>query len=69
MSDDRPAWARRLSSEREARQWSQAEVVAAFRAHAPKPLPEGPSMVRQWKRWESGEVMPSDFYQPIIAAT
>jgi tetratricopeptide (TPR) repeat protein len=26
-------------------------------------------MVRQWKRWESGEVMPSDFYQPIIAAT
>jgi hypothetical protein len=26
-------------------------------------------MVRQWKRWESGEVMPSEFYQPIIAAT
>lgn len=69
MSDERPAWARRIASEREARQWSQAEVVAALRAHAPKPLPEGSSMVRQWKRWESGEVMPSDFYQPIIAAT
>ncbi|SDK82516.1 hypothetical protein SAMN05421806_112189 [Streptomyces indicus] len=26
-------------------------------------------MIRQWKRWESGETKPSDFYQPIIAAT
>ncbi|NUK09177.1 XRE family transcriptional regulator [Streptomyces lunaelactis] len=69
MSDDRPAWARRIAAEREARQWSQAEAVAALRAHAPKRLPEGASMVRQWKRWESGEVTPSEFYQPIIAAT
>ena len=28
-----------------------------------------PSLLRQWKRWESGEVTPSEFYQPIIAAT
>ncbi|WP_405806254.1 XRE family transcriptional regulator [Streptomyces sp. NBC_00210] len=69
MSDDRPAWARRIAAEREARQWSQAEAVAALRAHAPKRLPEGANMVRQWKRWESGEVTPSEFYQPIIAAT
>ncbi|MFH0520973.1 multiprotein-bridging factor 1 family protein [Streptomyces sp. M41] len=69
MSDDRPAWARRIAAEREARQWSQAEAVAALRAHAPKRLPEGASMIRQWKRWESGEVTPSEFYQPIIAAT
>ncbi|MFF7675688.1 XRE family transcriptional regulator [Actinacidiphila glaucinigra] len=69
MSDERPAWARRIAGEREARQWSQAEAVAALRAHSPKPLPEGASMMRQWKRWESGEVMPSDFYQPIIAET
>jgi tetratricopeptide (TPR) repeat protein len=26
-------------------------------------------MLRQWKRWESGEHMPGDYYQPIIAAT
>ena len=26
-------------------------------------------MLRQWKRWESGEHTPSEFYQPIIAAT
>lgn len=69
MSDDRPAWARRIAAEREARQWSQAEAVAALRAHSPKRLPEGASMVRQWKRWEAGEVTPSEFYQPIIAAT
>jgi hypothetical protein len=68
MSDDRPAWARRIAAERGARQWSQAEAVAALRAHSPKSLPEGASMVRQWKRWESGEVTPSEFYQPIIAA-
>ncbi|MDH6498594.1 XRE family transcriptional regulator [Streptomyces sp. SAI-149] len=69
MSDERPTWARRIAAEREARQWTQAEAVAALRAHSPKPLPEGPSMIRQWKRWESGEVTPSEFYQPIIAST
>jgi hypothetical protein len=31
--------------------------------------PFAPSgQLRQWKRWESGEVTPGDFYQPIIAA-
>ncbi|MFF3324541.1 XRE family transcriptional regulator [Streptomyces sp. NPDC002889] len=69
MSDDRPAWARRIAAEREARQWSQSEAVAALRAHSSKRLPEGASMIRQWKRWEAGEVTPSEFYQPIIAAT
>ncbi|MFF1358012.1 XRE family transcriptional regulator [Streptomyces sp. NPDC058297] len=69
MSEERPAWARRIAAEREARQWTQAEAVAALRAHSPKRLPDGSSMIRQWKRWESGEVTPSEFYQPIIAAT
>lgn len=69
MSDERPTWARRIAAEREARNWSQSEAVAALRAHSPKRLPEGSSMIRQWKRWESGEVTPSEFYQPIIAAT
>ena len=27
------------------------------------------SLLRQWKRWETGEHVPSDFYQPLIAAT
>ena len=70
MAEDRPAWARRMTNEREARGWSQADVVRALRAHAPGKLPDQPSLLRQWKRWEAGEVTPSpDFYQPIIAET
>ena len=76
MNDDRPAWARRMTREREARGWSQADVITAMRMHAPKSPPDGvpkslpddASMLRQWKRWESGEHTPSEFYQPIIAA-
>lgn len=77
MAEDRPPWARRMSSERDTRGWSQADAVRAMRAHAPtddrsgkaKELPDGPNLLRQWKRWETGEVTPSEFYQPIIAAT
>ncbi|MFE9427108.1 XRE family transcriptional regulator [Kitasatospora sp. NPDC006697] len=58
-----------MTAEREAREWSQTDVIKALRAHAPEELPANASLLRQWKRWESGEVMPSDFYQPIIAAT
>jgi transcriptional regulator with XRE-family HTH domain len=67
MTDDRPSWARRIRSEREARGWSQAEAVRALRAHADSALPEDTSMVRTWKRWESGETEPSEYYRPIIA--
>ncbi|MFI1183350.1 XRE family transcriptional regulator [Streptomyces sp. NPDC020799] len=67
MSEERPAWARRIAAERLARDWSQLEAVRALRAHAPTELPSDDSMVRQWKRWESGS-KPGDFYQPIIAA-
>ena len=69
MSEDRPAWARRITRERETRNWSQAEVITAMRMHAPKPLPDDASMLRQWKRWESGEHIPGDFYKPLIAAS
>src|SRR6476469_3970106 len=69
MIDDRPGWARRMTNDREARHWSQADAVRAMRAHAPGQLPGDASLLRQWKRWEAGEVMPSEFYQPIIAAT
>ncbi|MEV4453161.1 XRE family transcriptional regulator [Streptomyces mirabilis] len=68
MTDDRPAWARRIAAERMARDWSQRDAVRALRAHAPTELPAEESMIRQWKRWESGQA-PNDFYQPIIAAT
>jgi hypothetical protein len=69
MVDDRPAWARRMMNERKARGWSQAEAVRSMRAHAPGQLPSDTSLLREWKRWEAGEVEPKEFYQPIIAAT
>ena len=79
MADDRPAWARRMYNERQARGWSQAEVIRAMRAHYTrehhaKDLPGDASLLRQYKRWEAGEVEPDHgraepFYKPIIAAT
>ena len=69
MTDNRPAWARRLANERRARGWSQADAVRAMRANSSSELPSEVSLMRQWKRWESGEVQPKEFYQPIIAAT
>lgn len=71
MIEDRPAWARRMTNEREARSWSQSDAVRAMRAHAAadEKLPEPASLIRQWKRWEAGEVTPTDFYKSIIART
>src|ERR1700748_2959522 len=68
MNDDRPSWARRMSNERRARGWSQAEAVRAMRSQSPTELPSQQSMLRQSKRWESGEVFPG-VYQGAIAAT
>ena len=72
MAEDRPPWARRMTNERQARNWSQADAVRAMQAHAAdddEHLPDAPSLLRQWKRWEAGGVTPSDFYQRIIAVT
>ncbi|WP_256106089.1 XRE family transcriptional regulator [Streptomyces sp. ODS05-4] len=67
MTEDRPAWARRMATERAARDWSQRDAVRALRAHAREELPADESLIRQWKRWESGQ-LPNDFYRPLIAA-
>ncbi|MCW7991771.1 hypothetical protein XF35_42950, partial [Streptomyces platensis subsp. clarensis] len=56
-----------MAAERAARDWSQRDAVRALRAHAPSELPSDDSMIRQWKRWESG-ALPNDFYRPVIAA-
>lgn len=76
MADDRPAWARRMTNERKTRGWSQADAVRAMQAHATKEekLPATDTLLRNWKRWEAGEVEPDrgrsqPFYKPIIART
>jgi transcriptional regulator with XRE-family HTH domain len=67
--DERPAWAARIRAERTARGWSQTEAVRALRVHANEALPGAGSLLRNWKRWEAGEVEPDDFYKRLIAKT
>jgi transcriptional regulator with XRE-family HTH domain len=69
MVNARPAWARRIRAEREARGWSQADTVRALRAHGDQQTPGQESLLRQWKRWESGDVEPDGRYKPLIART
>lgn len=64
---ERPAWSERLRRERQARGWTQADVVAAMRTFTDAPLPDG--LLDQWKRWERGRNKPDEFYRPLIAAT
>ncbi|WP_348538057.1 XRE family transcriptional regulator [Nocardia carnea] len=67
-AEDRPLWAIRMRSERDARGWSQAEAVRALRAKSSQNLPTDSTLLRNWRRWESGESRPDDFYAPLIAA-
>lgn len=65
--DDRPAWARRITTEREARGWNKPQFIEALRAHATSELPGKSSMLRRVHSWESGATCPDDFYRPIVA--
>lgn len=69
MTTERPDWARRIRSERDARGWSQAEAVRALRAHSKDELPTDSSLLRRWKAWEAGDNAPDEFYKPLIAKT
>ena len=72
MNEDRPAWARRMTNEREARELEPGRRGSAMQAHAAerrRTCQMIASLLRQWKRWEAGGVTPNDFYQRIIAAT
>lgn len=74
---ERPAWARRILAERQARKWSQADLVRALRAHAANPdpgheavqLPSDDAVRRRLIDWEKGKHRPDDFYQGLIAKT
>jgi transcriptional regulator with XRE-family HTH domain len=67
--DDRPAWARRIRTDRLARGWSQAKVVQVMRTHSPDSLVGAQSLLGSWRRWESGEVEPDDFHKRLVAKT
>ncbi len=65
--DGRPPWARRITTEREARGWNKPQFIEALRAHSKTELPGKESMVRRVHSWESGASCPDDFYKPLIA--
>ncbi len=67
--DDRPAFARRIRREREARGWSVRDAVRAMSAHSKSALSSEESLQRNWKRWEAGAVEPDGFNKPLIAQT
>lgn len=56
----------RLVSERVARGKSQRDTIADLRIYAPFGLPDDESLLRSWKRWESGAGVSSE-YQKAIA--
>src|SRR5690625_3491831 len=73
MSEDRPGWAQRMIREREARGWSQAQVVSNLRLtySSMNGGNEGEtteSLARQWQEWELGGVKPKHWAR-FIAAT
>lgn len=61
-------WARRIRRERDARGWTQRECVRRIRFETVRELPDDEALLRQWKRWESGRVLPSSDYQRFIAS-
>lgn len=67
--DDRPPWARRITTEREARGWNKPQFIEALRAHSGKELASKESLLRRVHAWESGDSCPDEFYRPIIAKT
>lgn len=69
MTDQLPAWARRIRTMREARNWSQTKAVEQMREHTTKELPSTENLLRRWKDWEHGNSTPGSFYRPLIAAT
>jgi transcriptional regulator with XRE-family HTH domain len=68
MADVRPAWAQRLSAERQARGWTQQQTVEALRMQSDQQLPGGEHLLRMWKNWERGKHRPRADYQRLVAA-
>jgi transcriptional regulator with XRE-family HTH domain len=68
MADMRPAWAQRLSAERQARGWTQQQTVDVLRMQSAQQLPGDEHLLRMWKNWERGKHRPRAEYQRLIAA-
>ena len=67
MTTPTAPWARRIRRERDLRGWTQKECVSRLRYQTTRSLPDDEALLRQWKRWESGQNLPSSEYQKLIA--
>lgn len=67
MTTNMAPWARRIRRERDLRGWTQKECVRRLRFQTTRVLPEEEALLRQWKRWEGGQNLPSSDYQKLIA--
>lgn len=68
MTMNMAPWARRIRRERDLRGWTQKECVRRLRLQTTRILPDDEALLRQWKRWEGGQNLPSFDYQKLIAA-
>lgn len=63
-----PLWADRLRRDRFAREQSVPDAIRQLRLHADEVLPDDDTLVRTWRRWESGRTQrPDPIYQRAIA--
>jgi hypothetical protein len=64
-----PLWVERLRRDRESENLTVSDAIKHLRHAAyPVELPDEPTMLRQWTRWESGRVkLPSELYRKAIA--
>lgn len=67
MTTPAMAVANRLRAERTARGMSQRDVARRLRMSSTEELPSEESLIRNWKKWESGDHVPDAFYRPLIA--
>jgi hypothetical protein len=51
-------WARRITTEREARGWNKPQFIEALRGHASKELPGKESLLRRVHSWEKRRHLP-----------
>jgi hypothetical protein len=65
---ERPAWAARLQTEREARGWSKAEMARQLQRAAGDTRKTTESLVRQMLDWEKGKNFPRDWHEYYATA-
>lgn len=68
MNTSMAPWARRMKRERTLRGWTQRDCVRRMRYETARVIPDESTMLDQWKRWETGKVLPNVEYQRLIAA-